>query len=117
MIYVDEPGFTDVELARFGVTREAYDAMREEMLDLLREFIDRNHTTSTLLSIRLPDFIHGSFMDIDSIGQDASSVFRSNLSFGTGLTMAFFDAMLKGDRTSWEDLLERPPRGVSIFRQ
>ena len=114
MIHIAEPGFTDAQLATVNVTRKQFDDWRGAKIEALRSFLRENPEASYLFSIRLPAYVHSSFMDIRQLGPTPDTQAAANLQMGIDFTLSFFDAQLRNNRQSWDQLVANPKDGVTV---
>ncbi len=114
VIFVAEPGFTDGQLAAVKVTRKQFEDWRTAKTDALRGFLEKNGKASYLITIRLPGFVHASFMDMRLLGAKPDPQASVNLQMGIDFTLWFFDAQLKNNSQMWRQLMARPRDGVSL---
>ena len=116
-IFVPDP-MPDSALAAVHVTRKQFNGWRNAKTEALRTFLKKNAVPSYLITVRRPGYIHGSFIDIRLLrariaGSDAPQD-ASNLKLSTYFPQAFFDATLKHQNASWEQLVANPPEGVIV---
>ncbi len=114
VIFVAETGFTDAQLAAVKVTRKQFEDWRRAKNEALRDFLKKNREASYLITIRLPGYVHGSFIDIRQLGAVPDAQALINLRMGVDITLGFFDAHLRNNKQTWRQLVAKPRDGVSV---
>jgi hypothetical protein len=114
VIFVAEPGFTDGQLAAVKVTRKQFEDWRSAKNEALRNFLDKNGESSYLITIRVPGYVHGSFMDMRHLGAKPDAQASVNLQMGIDFTLWFFDAQLRNNSQMWRQLVASQRDGVRI---
>ncbi|MBZ5670560.1 MAG: hypothetical protein LAO04_12620 [Acidobacteriia bacterium] len=114
VIYVAEPGFTDAQLAAVKVTRKQFEDWRDAKNAALRSFLRGNSAASYLVTVKLPSYLHASFMDIRQLGTVPAAHAAVNLQVAIDFTLSFFDAHLMNDRQGWNQLLANPKDGITV---
>ncbi len=114
VMYVAEPGFTDAQLTAVKVTRKQFEDWRAAKNAALRSFLNGNSAASYLITIKLPGYVHASFMDIRQLGTVPDAQAADNLRVGIDYTLSFFDAHLMNKRQGWNDLMAHPKDGITV---
>lgn len=117
VIYVAEPGPTDAQLVAVHVTRREFDEWRAAKNKAMRSFLQENARNSELVTIKVPGYVHASFMDVRLLGPNPEPEAVVNHRTGTNITRAFFDDRLHfGDRKGWSQFVGKPGEGITVER-
>jgi hypothetical protein len=116
-IFVNEPGFTDAQLAAVKVTRKQFEDWRGAKNGALRSFLRQNTQDSFLITISAPGYVHGSFMDMRLLSISPTPESATNFKTGIALTSDFFNHYLHwGDEAGWQRFTATPIEGIRIER-
>jgi dienelactone hydrolase len=114
ILHVEESPPPEAQLAALGATRAQYDAWRAGKGDALRTFLRSQATNATLITAKLPGFVHASFFDMRLLTPTPAETSIANHRTAVEITRRFFDAYVRLNEREWRSFTTIPTAGLAF---